>query len=156
MTTSCWYTARDALHVLFPGQADVEAVILDLLLNRRGSSRSSAALLSSRQTRTNSPGGGGGGGLACVQVLHILPEQLPQGGRFLLQPPLVILLCFSEMTPWDQGQQLQECHPLEKPGEGPHPAPDALRGQDGQIVRPEQVEEQLIPAAHRSRAPSGG
>ena len=26
----------------------------------------------------------------------------------------------------------------------------ALRGQDGQVVRPEQVEEQLIPAAHRA------
>ena len=33
---------------------------------------------------------------------------------------------------------------------GPHPAPDTLRGQDGQVVRLEQVEEQFVPAAHRA------
>ena len=128
----------------------MEAVILDLLLQPPGQLTVFRGLAVQTANQGKLPGGRGGG-LACVQVLHVLPKQLLQGGfRLLLQPPLVILLVFQEGLPGVQGQQFQGGHPLEEPGQGPYPAPDALRGEDGQVVRPEQVEEQLVPAAHRA------
>ena len=74
----------------------MKAVILDLLLQSPGQLPILCGLAVQPADQDELPGGGGGG-LACVQVLHILPEQLPQGGRrFLLQPPLVILLVFQK------------------------------------------------------------
>ena len=77
-------------------------------------------------------------------MAHVLPEQLPQGGEILLlQPGLIVVLVALEGFAGIQGQQLHCFHTPQQLRQGADAAPDPLGGQDGEVVRADQIKNQL-------------
>ena len=134
---------QQALDVLLFCQPEVESAVLDLLLQPLEIALVTAGFL----VQTADKGelaGRGGGGLNLVQMLHVLPEQLPEGGiGFLFQPLLIIALVAQKGLPRVQGQQLHRLHAPEQVGQSQHPVPNAFGGQHREIVRADQKKGQL-------------
>ena len=77
-------------------------------------------------------------------MFQILLEQRPDFGyQFLLQPHPVEHLIALEGLPGVQGQQFQDRVCPEQVGEGSHPQPHPVRGEDGEVVRADQIEDPL-------------
>ena len=82
-------------------------------------------------------------------MLQVLAQQFPQSRvRLLLQAGAVEFPVLPKGLLRVQGQQLQVRFRLEQRRERLHPQANRLHGQDGEIVRGNQEENQF-PAAHR-------
>ena len=77
-----------------------------------------------------------GGGLADIGVEGhaAFLAQVAQEGQFLSG---------GGVAPQGQGQKLRRVQALEELRQGPHPVPDAVAGEDGEVIRAEKKKDQL-------------
>ncbi len=77
-------------------------------------------------------------------MAHVLPQQFPQGGEFLvLQPGLIVVLVALERLTGVQRQKFYRFHTPQQFRQGADTAPDPLGGQNGEVVRADQIKNQL-------------